>query len=151
MLALQDHLEAANLELWQMKAKARAQLGTQIRARLTTDQGCALVAEHPQEGIVGVIFGRVATNKRYVPARAGIVDQLFVHEDHRRVGLGLRLVAALCRFFAEHDIDDLSLRYVVGNTEASGFWAALGFTPRILTVGASRKSLEAHLDQLSSP
>jgi GNAT superfamily N-acetyltransferase len=150
MLALQDHLEAANLELWQMKAEARAQFGTQIRARLIADQSRALVAEHPEKGIVGVIFGRIATNKRYAPARAGIVDQLFVQEDHRRAGVGLRLVAALCRFFAEYDVDDLSLRYVIGNTEAAGFWAALGFTPRILTVGASRKLLEAHLDQLSS-
>jgi GNAT superfamily N-acetyltransferase len=95
LLLLQDHLEAANPDLWRMTGAARTQLRGQIRARLTAPGSCAIVAEHSADGVVGMIFGRVATNERYAPARAGIVDQVFVHEAHRRAGVGSRLVAEL--------------------------------------------------------
>jgi hypothetical protein len=54
-------------------------------------------------------------------------------------------VAELCRFFADKGVEDLSLRYVVGNEEAAAFWSALGFAPRILTAGARRSEIEARL------
>ena len=142
LLALQDHLEASNLELWRMKSSVRAQLKSQLSARLAADDSCALVAEHDEDGVIGVIFGRVATNKRYVPERAGLVDQAFVRVDHRRKGVGSLLVAELCRFFASKGVDDLSLRYVSGNDDAAAFWASLGFAPRIVTVGARRQMVE---------
>ncbi len=100
--------------------------------------------------MVGVIYGRVVTNKGYTPSRTGMVDQAFVQPQHRRQGIGARLVAELCRFLAGQGIEDLSLRYVTGNEEAAGFWAALGFTPRIVTVGASRRVVEACLDRAQS-
>jgi GNAT superfamily N-acetyltransferase len=134
-LALQDHIEAANPDLWRMTPQARQQLESQLAARLSADGTCALVAEHRQEGVVAMIFGRIVTNSRYVPARAGIIDQVFVHPAHRLQGIGSRLVSELCRFFAAHGVEDVSLRYVSGNGQASAFWAALGFTPRIITVG----------------
>jgi hypothetical protein len=51
-------------------------------------------------------------------------------------------VALLCRFFASEDVEDITLRYVVGNEEADAFWSALGFSPRIITAGAQRVVLE---------
>jgi GNAT superfamily N-acetyltransferase len=147
LLALQDHLEAANPDLWQMKGDARDQLRSQIAARLTAANSCALVAGHARDGVVGMIFGRVVTNSRYIPDRAGIVDQVFVRADHRRSGVGSRLMAELCHFFAGEGVDDLSLRYVLGNEEAAGFWQALGFAPRIVTAGAARPVVEAQLRQ----
>ncbi len=147
MLALQDHLEAANPDLWRMKPEARGQLKGQLAARLTAPGSCALVAEHQTDGVVGAVFGRVIVNKSYLPERAGQIDQLFVRQDHRRVGVGSRLVAGLCRFFAEQGVDDLSLRYVAGNGEATGFWSSLGFSARIVTAGAGRQRVEARLGQ----
>ena len=82
--ALQDHLETSNSDLWRMTDEARANLKGQVASRLRDPHVCALVAEHEQEGIVGVIFGRVVTNKRYTPAQAGQIDQAFVCENHRR-------------------------------------------------------------------
>jgi GNAT superfamily N-acetyltransferase len=102
------------------------------------------------DGVVGVIYGRVVTNKGYLPSRTGMVDQAFVQPLHRRRGVGARLVAELCRFFVGQGIEDLSLRYVAGNEEAAGFWVALGFTPRIVTVGASRRVVEMCLNQVQS-
>jgi GNAT superfamily N-acetyltransferase len=147
LLALQDHLEAANPGLWLMKPEARSSLRGQIAARLAAPSSCVLLAEHAADGAVGTILGRVVTNNRYIPSRAGVVDQLFVEENHRRAGVGSQLVVELCRFFAKAGADDLSLRYVDGNQEAAGFWSSLGFSPRIVTVGAKRQMVEARLEQ----
>jgi ribosomal protein S18 acetylase RimI-like enzyme len=151
LLALQDHVEAANPTLWQMKSEAKANLKGQLVARLTAKDTCALVAEHEEEGVVGLLFGRVVANKRYKPDRTGQVDQAFVQVGHRRTGVGTRLVSELCRFFAERGIEDISLRYVVGNDEAADFWMSLGFSPRILTAGAHRREIEAQLATRPDP
>jgi ribosomal protein S18 acetylase RimI-like enzyme len=145
MIALQDHLEAANPDLWKLKGEARANLKGQLATRLEAQDVCALVAEHDRDGIIGAIFGRIVANNRYIPNRAGQVEQAFVREAHRRGGVGTRLVAELCHFFSEQDIEDISLRYIVGNREAAGFWASLGFSPRIITSGARLKTIKAQL------
>jgi len=134
LLALQDQIEMSNPDLWRMKPGARHNLKGQIGARLKTANTCALVAEHEEDGIIGMIFGRIVVNNRYTPSRAGQVDQAFVSADHRRA-----------RFFASEDVEDITLRYVVGNEEAAAFWSALGFSPRIITAGAGREALEHRL------
>ena len=146
--ALQDHLETSNSDLWRLKPEARSNLKGQIAGRLASEQCCALVAEHNEDGVVGVIFGRIITNHRYAPSRAGQVDQAFVRTDHRRTGLGRRLVRELCRFFAAEEVEDISLRYVDGNAEAAAFWSAMGFSPRIVTSGARREVVEAQAAKL---
>jgi GNAT superfamily N-acetyltransferase len=144
LLALQDRIEASNPDLWRMKPEARHNMKGQIGGRLRGPTTCALVAEHDEDGVVGVIFGRIAVNSRYTPSRAGQIDQAFVRADHRRGGIGSRLVALLCRFFASEGVEDITLRYVVGNDEADAFWSALGFSPRIITAGTRREALEHH-------
>jgi GNAT superfamily N-acetyltransferase len=146
LLALQDHLEATNPNLWQMKKEARRGLRAQIANRLQAGDSLTLVAEHVEDGVVGVINGRLVSNTRYLPSQAGSIDQAFVQPDHRRRGVGAALVAAICGFFTDQGVDDLSLRYVVGNEEAAAFWTALGFEARIITAGASRDQVEARLN-----
>lgn len=145
MLALQDHLEATNPDLWKLKGDARANLKGQLAARVEARDVCALVAEHDRDGIIGAVFGRIVSNNRYIPNRAGQIEQAFVRETHRRGGVGTRLVAEICHFFSEQGIQDISLRYVVGNREAAGFWASLGFSPRIITSGARLETIKARL------
>ncbi len=147
LLALQDRIEASNLDLWRMKSEARHNLKGQIGARLKAANSCALVAEDDEDGVVGIVFGRIVVNNRYIPSRAGQIDQAFVRVDHRRAGVGSRLVALLCRFFASEGVEDITLRYVVGNEEADGFWSALGFSPRIVTAGVRRDALEHYLHE----
>lgn len=150
LLALQDHVEGANPTLWQMTGQGRQNLKGQIRGRLTAQDARALVAEHPEQGVVGMIFGRVVVNNRYTPAQAGQIDQAFVHPNHRRRGVGALLAAGICRFFAEQGVEDLTLRYALGNDEAVAFWQALGFAPRIVVAGASRQEIEARLAQMQA-
>ena len=151
LLALQDHVEASNPDLWRMDAEARTHLRGQISARLQATDSCALVTEHEQDGVVGLIFGRIIVNNRYTPSRAGQIDQAFVRVDHRRAGAGSQLVAGLCHFFMGEGVEDISLRYVVGNEEAAGFWSALGFAPRIVTTGARMQTVEERLETLLKP
>lgn len=145
LLELQDHLEEANPGLWRMKSEARKGLRAQIANRLNAAGSTAVVAEHRDEGVVGVAFGRVVANHRYDPAVAGNVDQVYVRPDHRRQGIATHLVAEVCRFFVQEGVTDLSLRYVIGNDEAAGFWQALGFAPRIITAGAALEAVQARL------
>jgi GNAT superfamily N-acetyltransferase len=145
LLALQDQIERSNPDLWRMRPDARHNLKGQISGRLKAADSCALVAEHVEDGIVGAIFGRIVVNNRYTPSRAGQIDQAFVRPDHRRLGVGSRLVAQLCDFFASEGVEDVSLRYVAGNEEAAAFWTALGFAPRIITAGSAREALEQRL------
>jgi ribosomal protein S18 acetylase RimI-like enzyme len=134
-LALQDHIEGAGHDAWRMSTQARLSLRGQIAARLAAADSLVLVAEQEQDGVVGMAFGRIVTNSRYRPSRTGFIDQLFVLPAHRRLGLGSRLVSELCHFFAAQGVSDVSLRTMHGNAEATAFWAALGFTPRIVTLG----------------
>jgi ribosomal protein S18 acetylase RimI-like enzyme len=134
-LALQDHLESANPDSWRMTRQARLQLESQIRNRLGAADSCVLVAELAQDGLAGMVFGRIVANARYQPACSGVVDQLFVIPERRRGGIGSSLVGELFRFFAARGVDDVSLRTMHGNAEATAFWSALGFAPRILTLG----------------
>jgi ribosomal protein S18 acetylase RimI-like enzyme len=145
VLALQDHLESANQDLWRMSPEARKNLRGQISARLNATGSCALVAEHVTNGVVGVVFGRITINNRYTPSQAGQVDQLFVQAGHRRAGVASRLMQELCRFFAANQVDEITLRYAEGNEEATRFWMAMGFAPRIITVGAERRVVESLL------
>jgi GNAT superfamily N-acetyltransferase len=147
LLALQDHVEASNPDIWTMTVQARANLKGQVAARIQAANSLALVAEHSRDGVIGLIFGRVTANNRYNPSRAGSVDQAFVREDHRRVGVGSRLVEELCRYFADEGAEDLTLRYVAGNADAESFWTALGFSARIITAGTSRRTVHEHLAQ----
>lgn len=147
VIALQEHLESANPDLWRMKPEARETLKGQLAARLEATGSCALVAEHDEDGVVGVIFGRIITNNRYTPSQAGQVDQAFVHAAHRRTGVATGLMQELCRYFAENHLDEITLRYAEGNKEAARFWASLGFAPRIVTAGAHRQTVETRLLQ----
>jgi GNAT superfamily N-acetyltransferase len=115
-------------------------------ARLEAAGSCALVAEAVGDGVVGMAFARIVTNHRYRPSRTGIIDQVFVRGAHRRQGIGAGLVAELSRFFAAEVVEDISLRYAVGNAEAEAFWRALGFAPRILTAGVSLRVLEVRME-----
>lgn len=149
LLALQDHLEASNPSVWKKSEEAREALRAQIANRLHGEGSLTLVAEHDEEGVVGVITGRVVTNSHYVPSRAGSIDQAFVRRDHRRGGVGAALVAAVCRFFAAREVKELSVRYVLGNEEATAFWTALGFRPRIVTAGAALDGVAERLARTS--
>ena len=145
LLALQDHVEGANVGLWRMVPEGRQALRAQIAHRLGAAGSAAVVAEHRDDGVVGVAFGRVVINHRYEPPLTGFVDQVYVSAGHRRRGLASHLIAEILRFFAAEGAPDVSLRYAVGNGEAAAFWQSLGFAPRIVIAGAALEAIRVRL------
>ncbi|RJS94532.1 GNAT family N-acetyltransferase [Candidatus Bathyarchaeota archaeon] len=47
--------------------------------------------------------------------------------------IGSRLVQEICRFFRRKNVEDIYLRYVLGNKEGEKFWEKLGFKPILVT------------------
>jgi GNAT superfamily N-acetyltransferase len=101
-----------------------------------------VVAVNGDGAIFGMAVGRIHFQDTYVPNVSASIDMVFVEKPYRRRGVGTQLVLALCQFFAAHGVEDISLRYVIGNRQAEQFWSRFGFEPRIITVGARRQDVE---------
>jgi len=147
-LALQTHMERRNPSLWRLSEVGRAQARDKLTRLLQDADTLVLVAEGVGGGVIGIVIGHVQRQVELLPEIAGFIDTLFVEEAWRRRGVGTALVARLCRFFAQRNIEEVTLRYVIGNTEGEQFWTGLGFTPRLITAGTSRRALEAQLAKL---
>lgn len=59
----------------------------------------------------------------------GKIEVLFVDEEYRRNGLGLKLMNSAIEWFKEKQIYEIELTVVYGN-EATSFYQKLGFYPR---------------------
>lgn len=59
----------------------------------------------------------------------GKIEVLFVDEEHRRTGLGVKLMSSAMEWFKENNINEIELTVVYGN-EAVSFYEKLGFYPR---------------------
>ena len=141
-LALQEYLERCNPHLWRLSADRREYLRNQLIQLLSDEDALTLVALNDNVVIVGMIAGRVNTSEHYIPPRTGSINTLFVSEPWRRRGIGAELVKSLCRFFASRGVEDICVRYVTENAEATRFWSELGFQPRIVTAGAKLSDLQ---------
>ncbi|MFI8707910.1 GNAT family N-acetyltransferase [Bacillus sp. NPDC077411] len=60
---------------------------------------------------------------------SGKIEVLFVDEEYRRNGLGLKLMNSAMEWFKEKQIYEIELTVVYGN-EAVSFYQKLGFYPR---------------------
>ncbi|MCB2354223.1 GNAT family N-acetyltransferase [Clostridium estertheticum] len=65
----------------------------------------------------------------YIKRICGKVEVLFVDEQYRRNGLGVKLMSSAMEWFGENHINDIELTVVYGN-EAVSFYQKLGFYPR---------------------
>jgi len=144
-LALQDHIESCNPHIWRLSSEGRKRIREQLAALLAEPETRVVVATNEADAIVAMAVGRIHRRDDYVPRCTASIEMVFVEAPHRRQGVGTRLVAALCEFFASHNVEDISLRYIVGNREAERFWQNLGFQPRIITAGVRRDEVEKKL------
>jgi hypothetical protein len=56
----------------------------------------------------------------------------------------------LCKFFNSNKAEHLTVRYIIGNKEAEGFWRKLGFESIITTSGTYLKELDFKLKVMVS-
>jgi len=64
-----------------------------------------------------------------VEFKSGIIDDVWVEPDFRKLGVFSAILKELLAFAECHDIDELILEYAVSNEEAAATWTKLGFKP----------------------
>jgi len=71
-------------------------------------------------------------------------------KQFRRKGIGRRLMKGLVEFFNSNKAEHLTVRYIIGNKEAEGFWRKLGFESIITTSATYLKELDFKLKVMTS-
>lgn len=124
MTAIRDFAWAdypAVCALWQ--ATARDELPEdELRTTLHHGPGLMLVAEEPQQVIVGVVLGTF-------DGRRGWIHRLAVRPDHRRTGLATTLVTELEQRLILRGAPRINLLVLPDNAAALAFWQRLGYVP----------------------
>ena len=143
-LLLQQHVEGSNPLGWRITERGKRVIKQKIRSDVSNRNIRVLLAEIGGE-TVGFAQGEVASRDDYSPRTVGHISLLYVMKKFRRKGVGVRLVKELCRFYDSNKAKHLSVRYMVGNKEAEGFWAHLGFEPIISTGATHLKDLDTGL------
>lgn len=102
-----------------------------IERFLNRNQGLSFVA-HDGELLVGaVICGH--------DGRRGYIDQLVVHRDYRRQGIGRNLVSRCLFHLMRMGIRRWNLFVYEDNQEAMAFWRKLGWAERVEVVTMTRQ------------
>ncbi len=143
-LALQHHLEQSNPIIWRVTKTGQQELVQQVYRMLTDDTSLVIVAEH-NTNIIGFTNGRILQRTEYEPTKVGFITMIFIEKHHRRRGIGTQLISELCKYFEAENIQNITLRYVLGNQEAEAFWQHLSFTPIIHTVYINLETLKTRL------
>jgi ribosomal protein S18 acetylase RimI-like enzyme len=144
-LLLQEHVEDSNLLVWRMTERGKRLLKQETGKDLSNRNIRVLLAEVGGETI-GFAQGEVASRSDHAPRTVGHVSLLYVMKRFRRKGVGRRLVKELCEFYNSNKAEHLSVRYIIGNEEAEGFWTQLGFEPIMSTGVTHLKELDSRLE-----
>jgi len=146
-LLLQEHAEKSNPLIWRITKEGKKLLKQKVESDLADSNIQVLLAEADGE-IIGYVQGEVTRRSDHMPATVGQVSLMFVLKQFRRKGVGRRLVKELCKFFGSNKAEDLTVRYIIGNREAEGFWRKLGFEPIITTSSTHPKELDSKLEAM---
>jgi len=143
-LALQRHSEACSASIWRYTAE-RTQLLRQEYETYVGDENRLLLVAVFNGTIVGFLSSMVSQRTDQLPPIIGTIGSLFIQDAFRRRGIGSRLVRDACQFFKSKRVEDVYVRFVVGNREGEGFWKKLGFTPILVTAGTNLTTVEDRL------
>jgi ribosomal protein S18 acetylase RimI-like enzyme len=126
-LKLEAHVLERNPVSWEMSAKKIAHMGDYFGREMEHPGSKVLVVQDQESGkVMGMGMGRKFVNDDFIPGVTGRVDDVWIEPEHRRQGLGSRMVSELIRFFESEGIRALTLDYARGNREAAAFWLGLG-------------------------
>lgn len=140
-LLLQQHCEESNPMIWHMTKEGKTLLKQKVKNELSTDNTHILIAEMNGE-IIGSAHVEIMHRTDYTPKTVGSISTVYVIRKSRKKGIGALLVKRLCELFDAEGVEDVTLRYIIGNKEAEAFWKKLGFKPIITTAKTSLKELE---------
>ena len=140
-LLLQQHCEESNPMIWRMTEEGKTILKQRVQNELSINNSHVLIAEVNGE-IIGSAHGEITRRTDYTPKTVGSISTVYVVREFRKRGVGALLVKQLCELFDVEGVEDVTLRYIIGNKEAEAFWRKLGFKPIITTAKTSLKELE---------
>jgi GNAT superfamily N-acetyltransferase len=143
-LLLQEHAEKSNPLIWRITKEGKKLQKQKVENDLADSNIHVLLAEANGE-IIGYVQGEVTRRSDHIPRTVGQVSLMYVVKQSRRKGVGRRLVKELCKFFSSNKAEDLTVRYIIGNKEAEGFWRKLGFEPIITTSTTHPRELDFKL------
>lgn len=143
-LLLQQHAEESNHSIWRITEEGKKLLKQKVENDLANCNSLFLVAETDGK-IIGFVHGEVTHRTDYLPRSIGSISTAYVTRKFRRRGVGARLIEELCMFFNSKGVEDVTLRYVIGNKEAEAFWKKLGFKPVITSAKTRLRELKSIL------
>ncbi len=92
------------------------------------NQECRVLVGVEDGVVVGYINGSVRSGAPIFLNRIyGNIDDLYVAESCRRLGIGTQLVESLLGWFGSKGITTYQTSYSVRNPEAEAFWQSMGF------------------------
>lgn len=143
-LSLQRHVEASNPKIWRITEEGVGLLKQGLEEAMSDDNGRLVVAMMDGE-VIGFAHGQVLQRTDYQPHIVGTISNIYVQGGFRERGVGRRLVESLCQFFSIKNVEEVTLRYVIGNREAEEFWKGFGFKPIINAANTSLEELKKRL------
>ncbi len=143
-LSLQRHAEKSNPWVWRITEEGKTSIRQKFEKTLSDSNSRIVVAEIGG-GVVGFSQGEVARRTDYSPERVGTISLIYVAEKFRRRGIGSHLVEKLCQFFIKEKVEQVTLRFIIGNIEAQRFWSKLNFEPIITAVSIRPEELKKRL------
>ena len=143
-LLLQEHAEKSNPLIWRITKEGKKLLEQKVENDLADSSIHILLAEADGE-IIGFVQGEVTSRSDHTPRTVGQVSLTYVVKQFRRKGVGRGLVKELCKFFNSNKVEDLTVRYIIGNKEAERFWRKLGFKSIIITSSTYPRELNSKL------
>jgi GNAT superfamily N-acetyltransferase len=137
-------MEDSNPDIWRVTEEGKKQNKSQMVEFMENSNSITFVAEE-ENRIIGYADGLVRKRETHLPQIVGHIGMIYVEKENRNKGVGTLLVKELVDHFRENDVDQVNLRYVIGNSEAEEFWSGFGFKPVIITALIGIDELEKQI------
>ena len=111
--------------------------GQRIEQRLADPLTRVLVLEIDRQ-VVGYALGMIAdiTTDVFEPLRSGLLADIFVAADYRRLGWGRKLIERMMIWFRSQDVTHFEWHVSASNTAAIQFWRSFGAKTTMLRMRA---------------
>jgi ribosomal protein S18 acetylase RimI-like enzyme len=121
--------------------------------RLLADATCLVLVARDGDEAVGLLVAYVSTaTPTRQPVSYAVLRSMYVNSDHRRHGLGHRLVERFTSWARDNGCVEARVDSYVANTAAQDFYEQLGFRrrslERVLPIYADGEAVPAGMSQL---